>query len=304
MAQLPWRTEFEIDEKRAAEAVLRRFPGLRPGWARHVADGWDHQAFLVNGEWIFRFPKRADSAERLAVERNVLPVLGPRLPLAVPEPEHVGEPGDDFPFLFLGHRLLPGVSGRDLKVPGEALGIAADLLAETLSRLHAFPVAEAAGLGVAEGDPAEHLRDAREEALRFLADVEALVPGRLVARCREFLDEVPPHWPGPPVLVHGDLVPEHLIFDPTTYQLRGVIDWSDLWLCDPACDFAGPAYWAGRALTRHMAARYRGEKDPAFEERVRYLSVVKGIVAVFHGARGTRREYFAEGLRSLGRNLD
>jgi aminoglycoside 2''-phosphotransferase len=190
-----------------------------------------------------------------------------------------------------------------MEVPGEPLGVAADLLAETLSRLHAFPADEAAGLGVGEGDPAEHLREARAEALGFLADVEPLVPGRLIARCREFLDEVPPAWPGPPVLIHGDLVPEHLIFDPTTYELTGVIDWSDVWLCDPACDFAGPAYWAGRKMTRRMAASYRGETDPAFDDRVRYLAVAKGIAAVFHGAHGSRREYFAEGLRSLGRNL-
>ncbi len=64
-----------------------------------------------------------------------------------------------------------------------------------------------------------------------------------------------PVWSGPPVWVHGDLVPGNLIFDDG--RLRAVIDFGGLGVGDPAVDlmpgwnlFTGVARAEFRAATR------------------------------------------------------
>ena len=44
------------------------------------------------------------------------------------------------------------------------------------------------------------------------------------------------------VVIHGDLVVEHLLLDDETEQLSGIIDFGDVALGDPAQDFLG--FWA------------------------------------------------------------
>ena len=51
--------------------------------------GWDNTAYLVNGEWVFRFPRRTIAVPLLEAEGRVLPKLAPRLPLSDSAPRMV-----------------------------------------------------------------------------------------------------------------------------------------------------------------------------------------------------------------------
>src|SRR5690606_22436726 len=103
-----WDPERTVDAAEAAAVVRRRFPALAGAPVEPLETGWDNTAFLVDGEWVFRFPRRAVAVP--AVEREIahLPVLAPLLPLPVPVPELTGRlPGaHDWP--FWGARHLPG----------------------------------------------------------------------------------------------------------------------------------------------------------------------------------------------------
>jgi len=134
----------------ARDAVRR----LTPLPAREIVElgrGTDSVAYLVDGEWVARFPAVPAAQATLRHELALLPELGPALPLATPAFEHVGRSGTEL--LFVAYRAIPGTPltaeafdalGRDEQEAALAS------LAEFLRALHAFPVELARRAGVRE----------------------------------------------------------------------------------------------------------------------------------------------------------
>ncbi len=60
--------------------IEQTFPQLAPAYVRALGEGCDSVAFEVNGQWVFRFPKRADVEEQLFVEHRLLPALATLTP--------------------------------------------------------------------------------------------------------------------------------------------------------------------------------------------------------------------------------
>jgi aminoglycoside phosphotransferase (APT) family kinase protein len=54
---------------------------------------------------------------------------------------------------------------------------------------------------------------------------------------KAFLDAPPPASGWAPIFSHNDLGIEHVLVDPGTWTVTGVIDWSDAAIVDPAVDF-------------------------------------------------------------------
>ncbi len=57
------------------------------------------------------------------------------------------------------------------------------------------------------------------------------------------------------VLLHADLGGEHLLIDPDTSRVTGIIDWTDMEWGDPARDFSGLARWRPDLLDAALSDR-------------------------------------------------
>src|SRR5690242_2233965 len=100
----------EVD---VSPALVRRLlaaqqPGLAHLPVELMCNGWDNVLCRVGGELIARLPRREQAAELVAHEQRWLPVLAPRLPLAVPAPVHAGRPGLGYPWAWSVVPFLPG----------------------------------------------------------------------------------------------------------------------------------------------------------------------------------------------------
>ncbi len=207
--------------------VLReRFPALEIRGVRAIEDGWDSLVLEVNGEYVFRFPRRPEVEEWVEREILLLPELAETLPAEVPRFDFVARNG----LLCVGYRKLVGEpAGASLSEDGgEDLG-------RFLAAVHRFPVERARRLGVPSFDPAAWR--ARFEG--FCDDLRRRVLPLLALDERERAEELFAGVSGldfEPMLVHGDLGPEHVLV--RDGRVVGVIDWSDARVGDPALDFA------------------------------------------------------------------
>jgi aminoglycoside phosphotransferase (APT) family kinase protein len=189
--------------------------GRRPRSLVEVDDGYDYEVVVVDGEWVFRFPRRPAVEEALAVEIELLPRLRDALPVAVPRFERVSQDP-----LFVSYPLI---HGRPL-VDEDGDGVRAFLAA-----LHAF---DATGLPVERPDWLAMYSRKRDEFERV---VVPLLHPALVPRARELLAELDTLTGFTPALLHADLFPEHLRV--SNGRLVGVIDWGDTRIGDPALDY-------------------------------------------------------------------
>ncbi len=273
-----WVPERVLTTAEMALRIDARCPGLAPATIAPLAEGFDNSVVLVNGRWVFRFPRREAGAQLVRTEIALLAALAGRLPLPVPHPRHAGEPDENYPWPWFGYERLPGETA-DRVAPDEAARAAAALpLARFLRALHDVPVGEARALGVA-GDGIRRLDiPYRSRSLRQFVG-QCVEAGLLAdaAPCEAVIAAAPPGFkPAERALVHGDLHARNLLLDASGAP-TGVIDWGDVHIGDPAIDLA--LAWsflppAGRPAFRAAYGEIGPERWAAARFKALYTAVI------------------------------
>jgi aminoglycoside phosphotransferase (APT) family kinase protein len=240
LADKPWMPEVEVSAALATALIESQCAALAPAHVELMGEGWDNTAFLVNGEWVFRFPRRTIAVPLLETERRVLPPLAPRLPYPIPTPVWFGHPDATYKWPFLGYRRLDGRVASDVDLDDDARAALAAPLARFLRALHDVPLADAQAWGVPPG-AFQYLDGARLERLARPALAELVARGVLadVARWLAVVDAGLAALPleGPRTIVHGDCYSRHILVD-AGGRMCGVIDFGDLHFDHPAVDLS------------------------------------------------------------------
>jgi aminoglycoside phosphotransferase (APT) family kinase protein len=202
-----------------------------PAWAelpleRFRSTGTAFAVYRLGPELAVRLPRIGSAVDQVRRDAEWLPLVRPHLPVAVPEPVAVGEPGCGYPWPWAVHRWVPGSN----PVPGavaDPVGLAADLagLVTAVRRIDL-----AGGRAARRGFPLATQDEAARRAVDALgSQVEAPA---VLAAWDEALDA--PVWTGPPTWFHGDLSPGNLLCRDD--RLAAVIDFGSLGVGDPAVD--------------------------------------------------------------------
>lgn len=185
--------------------------------------GSDHVIFRLGEELAVRLPRHADAVGQAERELEWLPRLAPRLPLAVPVPVAVGEPGCGYPWRWGVSRWLDGEPAGVA-----ALGGSAEAAVQLAGFLTALQGCEPAG-AVRE----ESLAERDEETRAAVAALDGVFDGAAMTALWEAALGAPT-WGRAPVWVHGDFHTGNLLT--VDGRLGAVIDFGGLGLGDPACD--------------------------------------------------------------------
>ncbi|GAA1889566.1 phosphotransferase family protein [Asanoa iriomotensis] len=189
-------------------------------------EGLDHVVHEVNGELIVRFSKEPDPAG-IEREARLLAAVAAVSPVPVPSPVFVlAERG------YLGYFKVPGVPLLELPRDLRSAQVV-DTLAGVLAALRAAPVARWAGLAEVDVLP---LAEWLGEAVSTYAAVADHVPATHRGAVEAFLAARPPDDVEDVVFSHNDLGVEHVLVDPASGAVTGIIDWSDAAFADPAYD--------------------------------------------------------------------
>jgi len=265
-----------------------------------AGEGSDHVAFEVNGELIVRFAKDPDPAgpaRQVRAELRVLATVTALSPPAVPEPLLGAE--DDG---VLVYRKIPGTPLLDLRadLPHLDLGRFGQVIGEFLSRLHRAPVS-----ALEDFAPRERLTSAEwlASAHRDYERVIAWVPAALRAPIEAFLAESPPDETQVTTLCHNDLGTEHILVDPATLVVTGIIDWADAAITDPACDLALIYRDLGTDALTSILDHYRGdaERVEGLRQRARFYARCSVFGEMTYGLVAGHEAYLVQSLSALRR---
>lgn len=285
------------------------YPDLPIRDYRPAQQGWDSITLFVNDDMIFRFARRPDVAEQLAREARLLPALAQTLPVAIPRFEYVcAEPAGGV--RFVGYHAIGGAPlSPESFSPAHAAELAQQL-GVFLTALHSFPVTEATQLGVVGGSADDWRREyvaffgeVREHIFLLLSETER---SQVAARWERYLGNSA-NFTFAPALIHRDLAPEHILHEPETGQLSGVIDWGDASLGDPAQDFTGLHRELGQEFAASVFAHYqraiKGDVE-TFWQRVRFYGSIGPLHEIRFGQLSGDDEHIAHGLAALHRQLE
>lgn len=234
---MEWAPEFEVDEVLARRLIAGQFPQFATARMTRFGAGMDNIAYLVDGRYVFRFPRRGAVVHLLEREERILPLIANRLPLPVPFPAFIGKSDLGYPSTFAGYGRLDGTSACSVSLTAGERALMAAPLGNFLRALHAIEpeIGESAEL---PGDELGRLDHAKRFPLaqdRFAQ----LRDAGLVQDSSVFLDFLAAHAPGSARaahrIVHGDLYARHVLVD-EQHRICGIIDWGDVHLGDPALD--------------------------------------------------------------------
>jgi len=257
------------------------FPELAVATTRVLGSGFRSLVVEMDGSVVFRIARNQDAADGYARETLLLPAIGPRLPVPVPDPRWHAGPSESFPFGVMGYPKLRGrpLQPRDLAA-GNAARIARDVAA-FLVALHRVPPRDVTALGLPDlsdpGDQEAEWRRLRDEVMPALR--AALTPGEYDALERwwdRFLgDDAMRRYT--PALCHGDLWYENILVDDgspadgAATSVAGVVDFECAAVGDTARDFATGLH-LGVPFARAVLRAYQdlgGVLDAGVEHRVR-----------------------------------
>lgn len=272
----PWEPDRALTIRAAQAVIGSQFPHIDVSSLEPLGRGWEFDVYLTADGWVLRFPRRAEYATIFDRERSVLELVAPRLePVSLPRVELVGVPGPDFPYPFAGHRLIAGVrADHPDSTPAPSLGTE---LGRALTAIHSVPREEARARGVEPDE--EGSREWFHEALEARGSLRGLEPS--IDRALGWLESVatvPGPYEGPVRFIHNDLCPDHLLIDPESGSLVGIIDWTDAALGDPALDFVVFVTWRSREFLRQVLAGYGLVVDRNFRQRLSFLARVLSLV--------------------------
>ena len=251
--------EVDVDASLVRRLISSQFPqwdGLDL-WPI-PSTGTDNAIYRLGHGMGVRLPRIHWAVPQIAKEWQWLERLQPHLPAQVPVPLAKGQPQHGYPHPWL---VYPWLEGDDLQHGTVAdLGELARDVARFVRALWAIDPGDGPPAGRRGGPLAPHddltrsaiaALDGRIDVDRALAVWEAAIAAE--------------QWAGPPVWVHGDLLPGNIIV--RNGRLSGVIDWSATGLGDPACDAmlawslppdARAAYRAALGVDDATWARARG----------------------------------------------
>lgn len=81
-----------------------------------VNDGWDNRTFRLGDNMLVRMPSAVNYAVQVEKEQYWLPKLAPFLPLPIPKPLALGQPGEGYPWQWSIYRWLEGEPGTSAQV--------------------------------------------------------------------------------------------------------------------------------------------------------------------------------------------
>lgn len=236
-----WDKTIEVTPS-LVQALLKSQFNLETMSIQLLGQGFDNTAFLVNQEFVFRFPHKAQALNFIENEIMLLPYLAKKLPFPVPSPQFIGKPSDLYPFVFLGYQELPGTLLTEKCKPLVDDTSFAKILGSWLAQLHALPVLDEhrANLkGVNDWRLSIEQRTGRVKTTLFQYR-ESFVSCRFDP---EYLSELMDSFQTLDTTItkhcylHGDLYAKHILINEQNLPV-GFIDWGDMHIGHPALDIA------------------------------------------------------------------
>ncbi len=237
-----WKSSIYIDKK-LASTLIDDQTSLKVNTISLIGEGWDNKAYLVNNQYVFRFPRRPMGVDCMQNEITILPYIAEHVSFPFSSPTFVGHPTKEYPAPFAGYEILKGYSLSENTAELIDEMSFAKKLALWLRELHAIPV-RLDDPGVIKGGQAwrydikqraEKVKSCLKKYESFFID--AGFKNEQLLQTLDYFQDISLQDIPKASYCHGDLYSKHiLVEDPC--KLSGLIDWGDIHIGNPGTDLS------------------------------------------------------------------
>jgi aminoglycoside phosphotransferase (APT) family kinase protein len=242
------------------EKICAVYPNISFEHLDFNQDGMVNDVVVVNHQIVCRFAKDDWGKKALSQEAKVLEVVRNYVELRVPHFEHLEEGFVSYTFI----KGEPLSRNTLLKLTKTSQARIISQLAGFYQQLHSIPNEVLVNAGLSSSEVGR----SREDWLELYGQVQETLFPYLWRHQQTFIHELfAPVVTGElnlsytPVLIDGDLAVYHILFDPLSESISGLIDFGTAGLGDPACDIAVLLSNYGESIVRRMQSDYPALPD-------------------------------------------
>nr|AMP56716.1 APH [uncultured bacterium] len=254
-----------------------------------MGEGLDNTAWLVNDELVIRQAHEPDP-EAIRREATLLRLI--RRYATLPTPDVLFSDPDAG---ILAYLALPGTPLID--IPDADTTSLAEPLGAFLAAIHAIPFADVQELVPNENEPLQEWLDEAVDSYDIIAG-HIHLPER--ERVAAFLAAPPPPGPERLAFCHNDFGAEHILVDPATMRITGIIDWTDAAIADPMRDLALILRDLGPDALNRARAAYSTPLTDADMQRLLFHARCKLIEDIAYGIGSGESRYLDAAHAHLG----
>lgn len=261
-----WDQTIFLDSTNA-KAVIERQTNLKITSIELLGQGFDNVAFLVNKEFVFRFPRRDMAITFMENEIALLPSIARHVSFPLSSPCFVGQPSELFSAPFAGYKKLQGVSLSNMSAALIDDMVYATTLASWLKELHSMPILDSHREAL-KGDLSiklqvgKGLEKSKKSLMRNKAYfLDAGFSERELFDTIDILQRYNFDSDKKISFVHGDLYSKHLLVDPQKGMLTGIIDWGDIQIAHPGLDLSIACMIFSPRSLAHFWELYEADKE-------------------------------------------
>ncbi len=250
---------------------------------RLLGDGFDFVTYLINGQWVFRFPLRWEVSDTFLRERKLLQQLS--LSVSTPQYSYWVERPVGFPMPVGAYQLISGQSMEILVPEDHEVPDLARQIGEVLVELHSLEIESLA-------ERSDTVHDPVAEAWVYIVQLEDLSDGEEDA-CLDFVRQHQRNRNDvESVTIHGDLGVEHIITNKGGV-VQGIIDWSNCRRGNRFSDFVGLWGWGGDEFVMQVLEHYHARPRARDWAMIRTEGL---LYCLMRGSLAVRREDWTQEL--------
>lgn len=243
-----------------------------------------NDVFLINDEFIFRFPRVEQTVNHLKYEIEFLEFLKPRVKVNIPQYTHISKKED-----FAGYEIIPGkhlTSSAFKTLNKKNKEKVINELIAFINVFHKIDLNDFEKYKPAKRDDYISIEKRIEEELEDklfpkLSKNELELIRDFYEESKKILQEIPNTCP-----IHGDLYAYNTIWDKVASEIA-IIDFSDYMTSDPARDFE-VFYDYGQEYAELAYEKYEGLKDSQFLQRAEIYYKAHGIYTLLSSLLGAK----------------
>lgn len=261
-----------------AKQLIEEQTSLKVTSIENFGEGWDNIAYLVNKEYIFRFPRREMGVDCIKNEISILPYIKTKVSFPFSYPQYIGKETEKYRSPFAGYKMLEGIPLCDTNAELVNDVSFAKNLALWLKELHLVPalknhIHELKGDQSWRYDNQGKLEKSKSRILQYeqyfidsgLNKNDLFEAIKKLSKLNKY-DHIETTS-----YIHGDLYSRHLLVDKNK-NLSGIIDWGDIHIGNPGSDLS-----IGYMILSDKALKTFFDNYGVVTDEMKYIGIVRAL---------------------------
>ena len=283
------------------DLIQKDYPGFSISSIKKIGEGDNSKAFVVNKNYIFRFPKKGKVKHQIQREVCVLPKIKSAVGISIPDFEFIS------PALnFVGYQKINGhiLSDKILRSLSKNQQVEIHkTLGNFLTQIHSFPLSCLENCGLETMDLKEEYSDnfknAKKEIFPFISKKKREIISHFF---NQYLSD-DNNFKYTAALVHNDFSKDHILIDTGNKQISGIIDFGDIAIGDPSYDFLYSLDEFGKRFLKEVFRYYDNPMQNIPLAKIQFFSLANKIQIALESLKENNNENRKETFKELNFQL-